>query len=119
MGMNIAVFGIDEIQKQLGSGLIQFANQVDREIQYAGIACQKYAKQLCPVDTGRLRSSIQYVNTGFQQCIVDTDVTYAAPIEFGHVTRNHSSYVAPHPFLRPGYEKAKVELMQNLKALRM
>lgn len=118
MGMNIGVFGIGEIQQQLGSGLIKFANQVDREIQYAGIACQKYAKQLCPVDTGRLRSSIQYKNMGFQKCIVDTDVTYAEPVEFGHHTRG-SGYVPPNPFMRPGYEQAKGELITTLRSMRL
>lgn len=117
MSAIVGVFGIGEIQKQLGSGLIQFANQVDREIQYAGIACQKYAKQLCPVDTGRLRSSIQYKNMGFQKCIVDTDVYYAWFVEGGHHTRG-KGYVAPNPFLQPGYEQAKGELMTALRAMR-
>lgn len=116
--MNLAVFGAAEIQRQLTTGLAQMSKRIDQEIQYAGIACQKYAKQLCPVDTGRLRSSIQYVNTGFQQCIVSTDVEYAAPVELGHVTRS-GGYVAPQPFLQPGYEQAKAELIQNLKALRL
>lgn len=111
--MNLAVFGASEIQRQLTTGLAQMSNRIDREIQYAGIACQKYAKQLCPVDTGRLRSSIQYVNTGFQQCIVDTDVYYGIFVELG------TSRQAPQPFMQPAYEDAKAELIQNLKALRL
>lgn len=118
MGMNIGVFGLDQIEKQLAGGLAQYAERVDALVQGAGIACEKYAKQLCPVDTGRLRSSIQYVNTGFQQCLVDTDVTYGIFVELGHATRGGGGYVPPNPFLEPAYEQAKGELIDKLKALR-
>lgn len=113
MGMNIGVFGLDQIEKQLAGGLAQYAERVDALVQGAGIACEKYAKQLCPVDTGRLRSSIQYVNTGFQQCMVDTDVFYALFVEVG------TSKMDAQPFMDPAYEDAKNELIDKLKNLRM
>lgn len=119
MSLTVAVFGIAETQASLRANMAGLQKRIDAEIQYAGISCQKYAKQLCPVDTGRLRSSIQYVNTGQGSCIVDTDVTYAAPVEFGHVVRGGHGYVSPRPFLRPGFEKARVELIANLKSLRL
>lgn len=109
----VAVIGLDKLRSRFASIMAKFPAQVDAEIQYAGIVCQKYAKQLCPVDTGRLRSSIQYVNDGLMRCTVGTDTYYAIFLEFG--TRKMS----PRAFLRPGFEKARVELINNLKALRV
>lgn len=111
--LTVAVFGLAETQAALRKSVPGLTQKVDAEIQYAGIACQRYAKQLCPVDTGRLRSSIQYVNTGQGSCMVDTNTFYAIFLEFG------TSKMAARPFLRPAYEKARTELIANLKALRM
>jgi HK97 gp10 family phage protein len=109
----IAVIGLDRLRARFADIITKFPAQVDAEIQYAGIACQKYAKQLCPVDTGRLRSSIQYTNMGLMKSMTGTDVFYGFFLEFG--TRKMS----PRAFLRPAFEKARVELIQNLKALKV
>ncbi len=115
----VAVIGLDKLRARFAGIITKFPAQVDAEIQYAGIACQKYAKQLCPVDTGRLRSSIQYVNTGLMSCRVGTDVFYSIFLEYGHRTRGGHGYVAPRPYLRPGFEQARIELINNLKALKV
>lgn len=115
----VAVIGLDKLRSRFADIMTKFPAQVDVEIQYAGIACQKYAKQLCPVDTGRLRSSIQYTNAGLMKSIVGTDLNYSLPVEVGHKTRGGGGYVPPRPYLRPGFEKARVELIRNLKALKV
>lgn len=115
----VAVIGLDKLRSRFAGIITKFPAQVDAEIQYAGLSCQKYAKQLCPVDTGRLRSSIQYVNGGLMRCTVGTNLRYSAPVEFGHVTRNHHSYVAPRAYLRPSFEMARTELITALKGLKI
>lgn len=119
MGMTLAVLGLTELRSRFADIITKAPAQVDAEIQYAGLACQKYAKQACPVDTGRLRSSIQYANTGLMSCSVGTDTYYGLFVEMGHRTRGGHGYVAPRPFLRPGFVQAKQELMQNLANLKV
>ena len=62
------------------------------------------AKRNCPVDTGRLRSSIvSRVEKDFDDGlvgIVGTDVEYAPYVEFG------TSSMPPNSFLRAGFEEA-------------
>lgn len=75
----------------------------EKGLQRVGLKVQRAAKELCPVDTGRLRSSIAlapgrdrrgpYVDVG-------TNVVYALPVEFG-------SHGRPgQPFMRPALAEA-------------
>jgi HK97 gp10 family phage protein len=62
------------------------------------------AKQLCPVDTGRLRSSITQtppiVSGNYVTIHVGTNVEYGAYLEFG------TRYKGARPFLLPALEAA-------------
>lgn len=66
------------------------------------------AKRRCPVDTGRLRSSI---STALEQeptglvGVIGTNVEYAAPVEFGYETQG-GTQVPPAAFLRGGLNEA-------------
>lgn len=113
----LGVIGLDKILGQLGQIQAGMESKIDRAVQGAGIDCNKYAKQAAPVDTGRLRSSIQYENKGLYKCICETTVNYAVFVEMGHHTRGGNSWVAAQPFLGPAYEQAKAELMDKLKAI--
>lgn len=62
------------------------------------------AKRLCPVDTGRLRSSITHdVNRRGRTVVgrVGTNVDYAKHVEFG------TRYQSAQPFLRPAAASAR------------
>ena len=56
------------------------------------------AKQKTPVDTGRLRASINY-KVEKDVAIIGTNVEYAPYIEYGH------SKKAPGGFLRPAFDE--------------
>lgn len=113
----LGVLGLDKIMAQLGQIQAGMESKIDRAVQGAGIDCNKYAKIACPVDTGRLRSSIQYENKGLYKCICETTVNYALFVELGHHTRGGGGWVAPQPFLGPAYEQAKTELMAKLRSI--
>lgn len=69
-----------------------------RALQRVGIRVQNGARVLCPVDTGRLRSSIQHQmgrDAGGSYVDIGTNVEYAADVEFGSQGRR------PKPYLRP------------------
>lgn len=64
-----------------------------------GLGVQNRARELCPVDTGRLRSSIHSTPGHDAQgpfVEIGTNVVYALPVEFG------TSKAPAQPFLRPG-----------------
>lgn len=92
--------------------------QANAAVQWAGLNCESLAKQRCPVDTGRLRSSIKSTKIGDSSCTCGTNVKYAKPVEFGHKTRGGNSFVAPKPYLRPAFQQASNSLLQDLKAIK-
>lgn len=67
------------------------------------IQVERAAKRLCPVDTGRLRSSITHsVERDGRGLVgfVGTNVEYAIYVEFG------TRYMRAQPFLRPALRAA-------------
>ena len=51
-------------------------------LEKIGMVAERYAKELCPVDTSRLRNSISH-ETDDSTVYVGTDVEYAPYVEFG------------------------------------
>ena len=53
--------------------------QIEQALTAIGITAESYAKQECPVDTGRLRNSITHaVEAGEQAVYIGSNVEYAA-----------------------------------------
>lgn len=74
------------------------SDEVARDLERRAIRVETAAKHLCPVDTGRLRSSITHqMNSDSAGLYVDigTNVEYAIYQELG--TRR----MPAHPYLRP------------------
>lgn len=74
------------------------AGPVGKAVTQATVRIERTAKQLCPVDTGRLRSSIARAldqDARGLVGIVGTDVDYAPYVELG------TSRAGAQPFLRP------------------
>lgn len=73
---------------------------VAKQLAKMCVQIDRRAKQLCPVDTGRLRSSISWAIVPDGRSIagvVGTDVEYAPYVEFGTVKMD------AQPFLRPAF----------------
>ena len=86
-----------------------------RALEIMGGKAESYAKQLCPVDTGRLRNSITHQQIDENTEVVGTNVSYAPPVELGHHQqpgryvpaigkRLKRSWVPGKPFIRPAAE---------------
>ena len=78
---------------------------VGRDLLRRSIRVESRAKQLAPVDTGRLRNSVTHalgVERGAVVGYVGTNVDYVLPVHEGHVqvTRNGGRIVPGKPFLR-------------------
>jgi HK97 gp10 family phage protein len=61
-----------------------------------GMKAEGYAKQKCPVDTGRLRNSITHAVSDREQAVyIGTATSYAPYVEYGTVK------MKARPFLKP------------------
>lgn len=77
---------------------------VAKDLARRALSVDRTAKRLCPVDTGRLRASINWrleADARGLLAIVGTDVEYAPYVEFG------TSRMSAQPFLRPALEAAR------------
>ena len=102
--------------------VINAKNQmVEKALEAMGLQCEKYAKMICPVDSGRLRNSITHdVRMDEEAVYVGTAVEYAPYVEYGHlqevgryVPALGKRLVAPKvdakPFIKPAVEDHKEE----------
>ena len=82
-----------DLIKELKNLEKELAESADKDVKDTALELEGNAKQDCPVDTGRLRASIQTENVGDLEYEVGTDVEYAKYVHDG--TRKK----APKPFL--------------------
>jgi HK97 gp10 family phage protein len=88
-----------KFQAALKRTLKRFEVKVEGDLVTLGIVVQNEARKLCPVDTGRLRSSI--MSSGLQRdgkgayVRIGTNVHYAGHVEFG------TRFMAAQPYMRP------------------
>lgn len=76
---------------------------VGRDLERRALAVERAAKRLCPVDTGRLRSSIAHDLARDARgllAMIGTNVSYGPFVEFG------TSRARAQPFLRPALSAA-------------
>ena len=100
----------------------------DMALEIIGGKVESYAKQLCPVDTGRLRNSITHSQMDEDTEVIGTNVDYAPYVELGHhqqpgryvpaiKKRLKKSWVDGKPFLRPAVEDHLEEYREVIKKL--
>ena len=93
------------------SNVDEYLKQVDaakaRGLEAVGLTAERYAKALCPVDTGRLRNSISHAVEG-DSVYIGTNVEYAVYVEKG--TRKMQAY----PYLKPAAQDHADEYKQIL-----
>lgn len=68
---------------------------VNRALEAMGLQAEGYAKLLCPVDTGRLRSSITHQQEGKGVEVIGTNVEYATYVEMGTQRTKAQPYIRP------------------------
>lgn len=78
--------------------------QIEQALTAIGLTTESYAKQECPVDTGRLRNSITHaVESGEKAVYIGTNVEYAAFVELG------TSHMKARPYLKPAVTEHTAE----------
>ena len=95
----------DAMMAALRGRMDEWKIRSERDLIRVGLQVQNYARELCPVDTGRLRASIQMESgrDGLGPWVtIGTNVEYAPYVEFG------TRYMAPQPYLRPAVLMARI-----------
>ena len=84
------------VQYEDNSSLVgdELESAVKKALMLCGEEAQKYAKLVCPVDTGNLRNSISYA-TDDDSMIVGTNVEYASYVELGTSRQKAQPYLEP------------------------
>lgn len=130
MSVRIALVGKDEIARHLATMSFAMARDFATLINNSSLSIQNRARELVPVDTGRLRSSIraQFYKNGLA-AEISTNVNYAMFVEFGTGRRGsatgtnlppgyqHGARNGVHarPFLWPAFEEARGPFEKGLK----
>ena len=76
-GMNVVV------ESHLGEFKDALEEQIEQALIAIGLTAETYAKDGCPVDTGRLRNSITHENDS-RTVVIGTNVEYGKWVELGH-----------------------------------
>lgn len=63
-------------------------------LEAIGLTAEGHAKEICPVDTGRLRNSISHAVEG-DTAYIGTNVEYAEAVELGTSRRRPKPYLVP------------------------
>lgn len=92
----------DEILELLGQAKLNGLTAI-------GMKAETYAKEDCPVDTGRLRNSITFAIAG-EHVYIGTNVEYAEAVEYG------TYKMTARPFLTPAATKHSGEYERIMRA---
>ena len=84
--------------------------RIARALEICGGTAERYAKEICPVDTGNLRNSITHKQMDSKTEVIGTNVKYAPFVCLG--TRR----MRARPFLRPAVENHSAEYNQIIKS---
>ena len=82
------------VESHADEALAELDSKIQVALEEIGLMAERYAKNDCPVDTGRLRNSITH-ETDNDSVYIGTNVEYGKYVELGTSKRR------PHPFLRP------------------
>lgn len=102
---------VDDFLESLGDYQQETANKLKTALKTCALSIEGDAKKSCPVDTGRLRSSIttdlSQINS--YEASVGTNVEYAPHVEYG------TSKQSAKPYLRPAFNKNVAKLEKSVK----
>ena len=87
----MAKVDVKDYSKQVMAAMV---SPVNRALEIIGLTAEKYAKENCPVDTGRLRNSITHSVEG-KDVFVGSATEYAASVEYGTIKQKAQPYLRP------------------------
>jgi len=101
--MGITIKGGDDFRKKLNEIIEKYPDVMDMALDDTADAISLDAQRTVPVDTGRLRGSIN-VKREYLKKRIGTNLEYAAFVEFG-TPIGTGPHGGPQPYLRPAMVK--------------
>ena len=95
--IDIDLRGIANLQQAMKDFPSIVREELGKAVEELALLIEAKAKELCPVDTGLLRSSITPVVESWAAAFVGTNTEYAPYVEFG------TKKMAAQPFLEPAF----------------
>lgn len=112
MKISVQVEGGRQLVRKISRLNLVASAQVKDAVAESALNVQRMAKKRCPVDTGRLRASINAVFfQGGMTGEVGTAVEYGPFIEFG------THRATAKPFLFPSWEEEKPNYLKNIESI--
>ena len=109
----MATFNVKMAKDNTAQVLAELESAAARALEACGMQAETFAKEKCPVDTGRLRGSITHA-VDDNAAYIGTNVEYGAYVELG------TSKMRARPYLRTAIEDHAHQYMdiieQYLKA---
>lgn len=109
--IEIKIEGLNNLERNSNKYSQHVLDALDEAVQRGALKVLATAKELSPVDTGRLRNSIHYSKTGEAEAEVKATANYSTFIEFG------TSRQRAQPFMRPAAEANEREIVRQVKEL--
>ena len=103
--MGITIKGGDKFKSTLQKIAEEHPQVMDAALDDTADAMSLEAQRIVPVDTGRLRASIN-VKREYLSKVIGTNVEYAAYVEYGS-PEGTGPNGGPLPYLRPAFENNK------------
>lgn len=112
MSVTVRLEGGKDFARKIDRLNLLATSQLKAAVAESSLNVQRKAKRRCPVDTGRLRASIDAVfYQGGMTGEVGTPVSYAPYVEFG------THRATAKPFLFPSWEEEKPNYIKNIESL--
>lgn len=117
--------GMKEFQRAIERMKTEFPRQTGQFMRRQALKVEREAKKLTPVDTGTLKSSWGFVNSGkgrgfYEQTVYNLS-EYSAHIEFGHRVKAKGNFtdkvVLGRYMLKKAVEQVESEFEGEFKAL--
>lgn len=102
---------IDVVYNKLPKLPAALRREAERAVERNARECGAVAKSLAPVDTGKLRDSIDARPDGSMAWVVGPHTDYAAYVEYG------TSRMAAQPYLTPATERQRSRFIGDMEQI--
>ena len=110
MEVRVKVRGIEEVARNMDKLQEELSQELAVAVEREAFRIEGLAKEFCPVDTGRLRSSIHAEMTATHTAKISDGVQYGVFVEFG------TSKMGAQPFFRPAVDASMPQFETDLRA---
>lgn len=111
------VSGLNDLQKAISRMKSDFPKESEKFLTRQALKVERLSKINSPVDTGNLKSSWGYENSGSFESIVYNKADYANHVEFGHRIGKSSRVMPGRYMLKKAVKQVESEFEEEFKVM--